>query len=84
MNNDRAEVDELIFEIADYKNDFADMARKTFEEVLNQLGSLPMPARPHARSLATQQCTSAVATNYQKDTRANTSLSRIRNAHEES
>ena len=26
MNNDRAEVDELIFEIADYKNDYADMA----------------------------------------------------------
>jgi hypothetical protein len=26
MNNDRAEVDELILEIADYKNDYADMA----------------------------------------------------------
>ena len=26
MNNDRAEVDELILEIANYKNDFADMA----------------------------------------------------------
>jgi hypothetical protein len=26
MNNDRAEVDELIIEIADYKNDLADMA----------------------------------------------------------
>jgi len=26
MNNDRAEVDELILEIADYKNDFADIA----------------------------------------------------------
>ncbi len=26
MNNDCAEVDELILEIADYKNDFADMA----------------------------------------------------------
>jgi len=26
MNNDRAEVDELILEIADYKNDLADMA----------------------------------------------------------
>jgi hypothetical protein len=26
MNNDCAEVDELIFEIADYKNDYADMA----------------------------------------------------------
>jgi hypothetical protein len=26
MNNDRAEVDELIIEIADYKNDYADMA----------------------------------------------------------
>jgi hypothetical protein len=26
MNNDRAEVDELILEIADYKNDYVDMA----------------------------------------------------------
>ena len=26
MNNDRAEVDELIREIADYKNDYADVA----------------------------------------------------------
>jgi hypothetical protein len=26
MNNDRAEVDELILEIVDYKNDLADMA----------------------------------------------------------
>jgi hypothetical protein len=26
MNNDRLEVDELILEIADYKNDYADMA----------------------------------------------------------
>ena len=26
VNNDRAEVDELILEIADYKNDLADMA----------------------------------------------------------
>jgi hypothetical protein len=26
VNNDRAEVDELILEIADYKNDYADMA----------------------------------------------------------
>jgi hypothetical protein len=26
MNNDRAKVDELILEIADYKNDLADMA----------------------------------------------------------
>jgi hypothetical protein len=26
MNNDRAEVDELILEIADYKNDYADVA----------------------------------------------------------
>ena len=26
MNNDRAEVDELILEITDYKNDYADMA----------------------------------------------------------
>jgi hypothetical protein len=28
MNNDQAEVDELILEIADYKNDFADKAAK--------------------------------------------------------
>jgi len=26
MNNDSAEVDELIFELADYKNDYADMS----------------------------------------------------------
>ena len=26
MNKDRAEVDELILELADYKNDYADMA----------------------------------------------------------
>jgi hypothetical protein len=26
VNNDCVEVDELIFEIADYKNDYADMA----------------------------------------------------------
>ena len=26
MNNDRAEVDELVLQIADYKNDYADMA----------------------------------------------------------
>ena len=26
MHNDRVEVDELILELADYKNDYADMA----------------------------------------------------------
>ena len=26
MNDDRAEVDEIILQIADYKNDYADMA----------------------------------------------------------
>jgi hypothetical protein len=30
MNNDRAEVDELILEILDYKNDYADMLPKNF------------------------------------------------------
>ena len=30
MNNDRAEVDELILEIADYENDLADMAAEKF------------------------------------------------------
>jgi len=29
MNNDRAEVDEHILQIADYKNDYADMAAET-------------------------------------------------------
>ena len=56
MNNNLAEVDELILEIADYKNDLADMAaEKTFTEVLNQLGSLPIPAGARARRLATRQ-----------------------------
>jgi hypothetical protein len=36
MNNDRAEVDELIIEIADYKNDYVDMAaEKLLVEVLD-------------------------------------------------
>ena len=36
MNNDRAEVDELILEIQDYKNDYVDMAaEKLLVEVLD-------------------------------------------------
>jgi hypothetical protein len=36
MNNDRAEVDELILEIPDYKNDYVDMAaEKLLVEVLD-------------------------------------------------
>jgi hypothetical protein len=36
MNTDRAEVDELIIEIADYKNDYVDMAaEKLLVEVLD-------------------------------------------------
>ena len=42
MNNDRVEVDELIRQIADYKNDLRRYGcRKTFEEVLDQLGGVP-------------------------------------------
>jgi hypothetical protein len=53
MNNDCLEVDALILELADYKNDYADMAAETLEEVLNQLGSVSIPARPRAQWLAT-------------------------------
>ena len=41
MNNDCVEVDELTLEVADYKNDYSDVAaEKLFLEVLDQLGSL--------------------------------------------
>jgi hypothetical protein len=40
MNNDRAEVDELIIEIADYKNDFADTAA---EKLFRKCPSLICP-----------------------------------------
>ena len=53
MNDDRAEVDELILQIADYTNDYSEMAAEKLEEVLDQLGSLSIPARSRARCLAT-------------------------------
>ena len=79
MNNDCVEVDELTLEVADYKNDYSDVAaEKLFLEVLDQLGSLSIPAGPRPRWLATKLRTSAVATNYQEDSGANTSVSGIR------
>jgi len=73
MNNDCVEVDALILEIADYTNDYSEMAAEKLEEVLDQLGSLSLSTRPGPRQLATQQRTLAVTTNYQKDSGADIS-----------
>jgi hypothetical protein len=48
VNNECAEVDELILELADYKNDLTDMAAEKREEVFDQLGSVSIPAGPRA------------------------------------
>lgn len=39
MHTDCAEVDELLLELADYKNDYADMTAANFYGSANQLGS---------------------------------------------
>ena len=76
MNNDCAEVDELILEIADYKNDCADTAtEKLFRKCSTSWEAYQYLARPRARWLATRQRTSAAATDYQTDTSADTSVS---------
>jgi hypothetical protein len=77
MNNDCVEVDALILEIADYTNDYSEMAAEKLEEVLDQLGSLSLSTRPGPRQLVTQQRTLAVTTNYQKDSGADISKSGI-------
>jgi hypothetical protein len=49
MHNDCTEVDKLLLGLADYKNDYADVAaEKTIAEVLYQLGGLSVPTRPRA------------------------------------
>jgi len=57
-----------ILEIADYKNDYTDMAaEKLLEKVLDQLGGLPVPAGPRARRLAYPTAHfPAAATDYQR------------------
>ena len=47
---DCIQVDEFLRQLADYKNDYADMAaEKLFTEMLHQLGCVALPARPRAR-----------------------------------
>ena len=79
MNNNCAEVDELILEIADYKSDYADMAA---EKLLRRC-STSWEAYQYLRdrvhdALATQQHASAVAPYYQEDSGAHASVPRIR------
>jgi len=53
-------------------------SRKTFTEVLDQLGGFQISTRSRARPLDTWQRTAAGPTNYQKDTRADKPAARIR------
>jgi len=79
MNNDSAEVDELILEITDYKNDYADMAaEKLLRRCSTSWEAYQCLQDRRARCLATRRSTSAAAADYQTDTSADTSVSRIR------
>jgi len=50
MREDYIQVDELLRQLADYKNDYADMAaEQLLPEVLYQLGGVPLLERPRAR-----------------------------------
>ena len=76
MNNDFVVVDELILEIADYKNDYSDMAVENF------CGSArPVGKRINICTACTMfgcpTVTSAVPKNDQENTSANTPVSRI-------
>jgi len=77
MNKDRAEVDELILELADYKNDYADMAA---EKLLRKC-STSWEAYPYLQDAYTMPSYPAVhvsnCPNHQKNTSANTSVSEI-------
>ncbi|MGA2885914.1 MAG: hypothetical protein ABSE80_12295 [Halobacteriota archaeon] len=76
MNNDCLVVDELILELADYKNDYGDIAaEKRLRKCSTSWEAYQYLARPRARWLATRQRTSAAATDYQTDTSADTSVS---------
>jgi len=48
VNNDCIEVDELILEIAGLETTMPIWLPKNFSEVLDELGSLSVPARPRA------------------------------------
>jgi hypothetical protein len=46
MNSNCVEVDELILQLADYKNDYARGGRKAATQVLAFLGSVPVSGEP--------------------------------------
>ena len=52
VNNEHAEVDELILELVDYKNDYADMAAEKLLRKCSQLESVSVPAGPRTRCVA--------------------------------
>jgi|GEM_PF-3532075 hypothetical protein len=52
VNNEHAEVDELILELVDYKNDYADMAAEKLLRKCSQLESVSVPTGPRTRCVA--------------------------------
>ena len=78
MNNDSAEVDELILEITDYKNDYADMAAEKLLRKCSTSWEAYQYLRNRVHDPSLRDSTSAAAADYQTDTSADTSVSRIR------
>ena len=79
MHTDCAEVDELLLELADYKNDYADMAaEKLLRKCSTSWEALQLSAKLRSRFVATGQRTAAGATDYKKDTSPIASEPRIR------
>jgi hypothetical protein len=70
MNNDCVEVEELLLELAAVRTITRTWHPKSFYGSLNQLGSLPIAARPRARCVASGLCSATTPTNNQKDTSA--------------
>ena len=78
MNDDCAEVDELILRLADYKNDYADMAA----EILLRKCSVSWEAYRYLQDRAhdawlPESARQQVPTGHQTDTGAHTSATRI-------
>ena len=67
MHNDCIEVDELIFELSDYKNGLTDVApEKLLREALNQLGRVSISAGPCTRPTDSRFGEATAATSIKK------------------
>jgi hypothetical protein len=84
MNNNCVDIDELILEIADHKNDYADMAAEKLFRKCSTSWEAYQYLRDRVHDGWIPNSARAVATDYKKDSSANPSASRIRhmNSHE--